>query len=62
MSQLEPKVFFLQRSTAEKVPEGFQLQETENIEDFVRAGQCSLPPIDAEKHLQKIIDCILPPK
>uniref|UniRef100_A0A915DPR0 Uncharacterized protein n=1 Tax=Ditylenchus dipsaci TaxID=166011 RepID=A0A915DPR0_9BILA len=29
--------------------------------DFVKASECSLPPINPDKHLQNIMDCILPP-
>lgn len=59
MAPIEPEISFVQRKVAERTYEG---EEQPNIENFVRAGQCSLPPIDAEKHLQNIIDCILPPK
>lgn len=61
MAQIERKLSFLQLNAAERAPEG-EFLEQPNIEEFVRAEQCSLPPIDTEKHLQNIMDCILPPK
>lgn len=42
-----------------------ELEKKEDINqrlNFLKIAECSLPPINPEKSLQNIMDCILPPK
>lgn len=47
---------------ARNVPELATGEEDKQLKNFLRAADCSLPPINPEKNLQNIMDCILPPK
>lgn len=48
----------LERNLPELETNGDRIQKL----DFLKNAECSLPPINPEKNLQNIIDCILPPK
>lgn len=43
-------------------PEMAPVDEEDIKVDFEKAIKCELPPIDAEKQLQNIMDCLLPPR
>lgn len=58
---MSSNINFLQRKSKEPMPEDEKELEPE-IDKLFENTSSSLPPINPEQQLQKIMDCILPPR
>ncbi|KAI1723368.1 axonemal dynein light chain domain-containing protein [Ditylenchus destructor] len=52
----------VQRNQPEVISRQGDDQDDEEKTDFLKVSECMLPPINPDKHLQSIMDAILPPR